>query len=329
MKRPRLSSILLFLLGLQIAAGGLFSCRYEKPDGAEWDSLSLREQDSITYLYRYHYTFGTNLMVQADTLLLARFPISGLYDTLFRGDTVAVAEFMANPSDSIDTIWVKLAHDQQVQGWIHEEEVERFLTPINPISYGIRLFSALHTRIFLAVFVLSLAYYWVHRRRKKELRRIFFHEIDSAYPLLLCFVTAFCATIYESMQMFCPEAWEHFYFNPTLNPFKVRPALALFLLGAWGFIVILIATVEEVLKMIKLKFALLYLSALLLCCIFCYLLFIWTVRLWVGYLLLPAFLWVLARKILRRPQIYRYRCGRCGTLLSEKGKCPSCGAINR
>ena len=34
-------------------------------------------------------------------------------------------------------------------------------------------------------------------------------------------VEQFCATIYESIQVFAPETWQHFYFNPTLSPFKV------------------------------------------------------------------------------------------------------------
>lgn len=32
---------------------------------------------------------------------------------------------------------------------------------------------------------------------------------------------AFSATVYETMQVFVPDTWEHFYFNPTLSPFKV------------------------------------------------------------------------------------------------------------
>ncbi|MGI6219412.1 MAG: hypothetical protein ACOYJE_06070 [Bacteroidaceae bacterium] len=327
MKRLRFFPLVLLLIGLQIAGGFLASCHYRQPEEALLDSMPPHERDSVTYLYRYHYTHGTNLTVQSDTLLLAQLPINGLYDTLYRGDTVAVAEFMTDPADSIDTVWVKLAHNQEVQGWIHENEVNDFLMPINPISYGIRQFSALHTRIFMAVFVLFLIYYWIHRRKSKELRRMFFHEVDCAYPLLLCFTTAFCATLYESMQMFCPETWEHFYFNPTLNPFRVPLVLSFFLLGIWGFIIIFIATVEEILKMVRLKFALFYISALSLACILCYLFFIFAVHLWIGYILLPVFLWGLVHKM-RGPHRYHYRCGRCGTLMSQKGKCPSCGAIN-
>ena len=328
MKLSRLLPIVWLLAGLQAATVLLSSCRYSAPAPEETDSLPARQRDSIAHLYEYHSTFGTILIVQTDTLLLSQLPIEGLYDTLYRGDTVAVAEFMTNPADSIDSVWVKLAHDQQLQGWIHEQEVNDFLMPINPISYGIRQFSALHTRIFSLLFVLFFVYYFFHRRKNRKLYLIFYHDIDSLYPLLLCFVTAFCATLYESMQMFYPETWEHFYFNPTLNPFRVPLVLSLFLLGIWSFIILFIAAAEDILKMLPLKSALFYFSGLILACIVCYLLFIVAVHLWVGYLLLPLFALPLVRKA-RGPHAYRYRCGRCGTLLKEKGKCPSCGAINK
>lgn len=40
---------------------------------------------------------------------------------------------------------------------------------------------------------------------------VYFNDIDSLYPLLLCLLMAFCATIYESIQVFAPETWQHFY----------------------------------------------------------------------------------------------------------------------
>lgn len=41
---------------------------------------------------------------------------------LYRGDRVVVAEFAIHPADSVDSVWVKLAHSQEVQGWLRESE---------------------------------------------------------------------------------------------------------------------------------------------------------------------------------------------------------------
>ena len=80
---------------------------------------------------------------------------------------------------------------------------------------------------------------------------VYFNDIDSLYPLLLCLLMAFCATIYESIQVFAPETWQHFYFNPTLSPFKVPLVLSAFLMGIWLFIVVLLAVLDDLFSPVK------------------------------------------------------------------------------
>lgn len=320
---------LLPLIGVCLIFSSIFSsCRYEQPEFRAEDSVAQTTIDSIGYLYRYHYTLGTNLIVQADTLLLSQLPIADLYDTLYRGDTVAIAEFMTNPTDSTDSIWVKLAHNQELQGWIHESDVASRLNPISPISSFIRLFSVFHRLFFTLLLILFAVYFLYHRKTHKRPRLVFYHDIDSAYPLLLCFITALCATLYESIQMFTPETWEHFYFNPTLNPLKVPGILSLFLIGIWTIIIVFLAAIDETLKMLHLKAAIFYLCGLVSACIICYSFFMMAVHIWIGYPLLLLFVLLLIRKA-RGKHTYHYRCGRCGTLLKSKGICPSCGAINQ
>ena len=36
------------------------------------------------------------------------------YNTLYKGDRVVVAGFAIHPTDSVDSVWVKLAHSQDV-----------------------------------------------------------------------------------------------------------------------------------------------------------------------------------------------------------------------
>lgn len=116
------------------------------------------------------------------------------------------------------------------------------------------------------------------------MRMVYFNDIDSLYPLLLCLLMAFCATIYESIQVFAPETWQHFYFNPTLSPFKVPLVLSAFLMGIWLFIVVLLAVLDDLFRQLSPAAAVFYLLGLASCCIFCYFFFILTTSIYVGYL---------------------------------------------
>ena len=54
-------------------------------------------------------------------------PDKDTFIQLNRGDRVVVAEFAVHPADSVDSIWVKLAHTQDEQGWIREKELKKSL----------------------------------------------------------------------------------------------------------------------------------------------------------------------------------------------------------
>lgn len=164
--------------------------------------------------------------------------------------------------------------------------------------------------------------------RRKQLKIVYFNDIDSVYPLLLCLLMAFSATVYETMQVFVPETWEHFYFNPTLSPFKVPFILSVFLLSIWLFIIVLLAVLDDLFRQLTPAAAVFYLLGLASCCIFCYFFFILTTQIYIGYIFLVVFLGLFLKRMCATLVIYRYRCGRCGQKLKEKGPCPSCGAIN-
>lgn len=42
-----------------------------------------------------------------------------------------MAEFAIHSADSVDSVWVKLAHSQEIQGWIGEQEMMQAF-----IAYG-------------------------------------------------------------------------------------------------------------------------------------------------------------------------------------------------
>lgn len=305
----------------------LSSCHYSRPN-LENSDLSQRTRDSLTYLYERHYTWGTNLEVRTDSMRLDLLPVKGAYYQLYKGDRVVVAEFAIHSADSIDSVWVKLAHSQEVQGWVREVEMKRCCVPDDSISQSIYLFSDTHASYFVVVFALFVAVWLVRAFRRKQLQMVYFNDIDSLYPLALCLLMACCATIYESIQVFVPDTWEHYYYNPTLSPFKVPFILSLFLAGIWMFVIVLLAVLDDLFRQLSPAAAVFYLLGLASSCIFCYFFFILTTHIYVGYVFLAAFIWVFFRKFRQSLRADRYRCGRCGGKLMHKGMCPHCGAMN-
>lgn len=305
----------------------LFSaCHYPRPDLSDEDMNDFT-RDSLSYLADRHYTFNTNLELQADSVTLERLPIKDAYIHLYKGARVVVAEFAVHPADSIDSLWVKLAHSQEVQGWIREKELIKSFVPTDSISQFIYLFSDTHASYFVIIFAVFVGVYLFRAFRRKQLQLVYFNDIDSVYPLFLCLLMAFCATLYESMQVFAPETWQHFYFNPTFSPFKVPLVLSVFLLAIWLFIVVTLAVLDDLFRQLSPAAAIFYLLGLLSCCIFCYFFFILTTYIYVGYLFLVCFFYLFVKKV-RSNKGYKYRCGHCGGKLREKGVCPRCGAVN-
>ncbi len=302
------------------------ACHYPRPDLSA-EGMSNKTKDSLTYLFERHYTYNTNLEVQTDSVVLERLPVKDSFVSLHRGDRVVVAEFAIHPADSVDSVWVKLAHSQEIQGWMRETELIKSFVPTDSISQFIYLFSDTHASYFVIVFALFVGVYLFRAFRRKQLQMVYFNDIDSIYPLFLCLLMAFSATIYESMQVFVPDTWQHFYFNPTLSPFKVPLVLSVFLLSIWIFLIVFLAVLDDLFRQLAPAAAVFYLLGLTSCCIFCYFFFILTTHIYIGYLFLFCFVWLFAKK-LHKSNGYKYRCGRCGGKLREKGVCPHCGAIN-
>ena len=312
---------ILFLLVMVLA-----SCHYPRPDMSSWD-IPQKTKDSLNYLAEHHYTLNANFLVRSDSIALEQLPVKDTYKSVFHGDRLVVAEFMTQPGDSIDSLWVKVARDQDTQGWIRESELLQQVVPTDSISRFIYLFSDTHAVYFLLVFIVFALFYLFRAIRKKKLQLVYFNDIDSIFPLLLCMLMAFSATLYESMQIFVPDTWEHYYFNPYLSPFKLPFILGVFVAGLWLIIVVALAMLDDLFRQVNVATAFFYLLGLSSVCIFIYLFFTFTVYLYVGYLFFALFIFICCKR-LKRGTSYKYRCGKCGAKLREKGECPYCGAIN-
>ncbi len=321
--------VLLALLSL------VSSCwNHPAPSVGFTSKYTARQRDSISFFAKHHYTNGFNFLVKADSMhLLVQQPeekLSGLMTDSFavkHNMRVAVADIRTIPTDSIDSVWVELATTPGRFGWIHEKEMLRHVVPDDPISQFISVFSDTHLIIFLVVIVLIALGYLTRKLMKSKLPIVIFRDIDSFYPTLLTLIVSAAATFYDSIQMFAPDAWQNFYFHPTLNPFSVTPLLSVFLLSVWAMLIVGLAAVDDARHQLSTADAILYLCGLAAVCAACYIVFSITTLYYIGYILLASFAFFALWRYFHYARA-EYVCGNCGAKLRHKGRCPHCGAIN-
>ena len=320
---------------LFFVAVGLAACYYPQEDYADrWD-LTETARDSLDFEALHHYNVNYNFMVVSDSIVLqtgrprhysdSYAPSDSL--TVREGDRIVVADILTLPEDSVDSVWIKVARDQLTMGWVREKTLLDSVVPTDSISQFIHFFSDRHLIYLIAAIGLLLAVYLVRRWNRLPFNVVHLNDIPSPFPVLLCLVLSASVTIYASIQHFVPSTWVEFYFHPTLNPFGLPLILGLFMASVWIIIVLVIATVDDVFKLLPINQALLYLFALAGVCIVCYLFFSITTLYYVGY---PCFLvycwWALRRLRVQMKQVCV--CGRCGKRIPAKGRCPHCGAVN-
>ena len=273
-----------------------------------WD-LTKQQLDSISFYTTHHYTQNYNFVVTGDSLVVvAQQPedmavpevvsieIEAIGKewqkdsiTLRKNERIVVADIKTVPSDTIDSVWVKVARDQLTFGWVHENELLAKVSPDDPISQFIDFFSDTHLLIFLAFCVVIVAAYGVRRLMKLGAKIVHFNDIPSFYPATLCLLVATSAVIYSSIQVFGPESWRHFYYHPSLNPFALPLHLGLFVTSVWAIIIVAIATVDDVTKHLSLGESILYLGGLAAICSVDYVIFSITTLYYIGYPLLIAY----------------------------------------
>ena len=291
-------------------------------------SLTSCYKQEMGFTATHHYNQNYNFVVKADSMVLYENPDTAIYDStvLYRGDQLVVAEIKAIATDTIDSVWVKLARDQMSQGWTRECDLLNGVAPDDPISQFIDLFSNNHLLLFLALVVIVTASYGLRKLYRRDAYIVHFHDISSVLPTMLAILVATSATVYATIQNFAPENWRHFYFHPTLNPFAVTPVIGLFVSLVWALIITGIAVVEDVMRRLPFGSAVLYLLGLAAICAVDYVVFSIFTLYYIGYVLLAAYIWFAVSRL--RLVLARYVCGNCGKRIPGLGKCPHCGAVN-
>ena len=316
-----------FMLLVTVALSSCYNSENRTPDA--WN-LTEEEMDSISFFTTHHYSQNYNFIIKADSLTIScQAPDELPFDTalVMRGDRVVVADIMTMPTDTIDSVWVKIARDQVTQGWIRESLMLPSVKPDDPISQFIDVFSDIHLLLFLAFVVLVTAAYGLRSLLRHNAQIVHFNDISSIYPTILAVLVATSATIYASIQLFGAESWRHFYYHPSLNPFSLPPHLGLFVSLVWTIIIVSIATVDDVFRRLTNGEAVIYLCGLAAICAVNYIVFSISTLYYIGYPLL-VFYFVFAFWRYFKYSYNHYICGQCGKEMRRKGRCPHCGTTN-
>ena len=305
-----------FLFLLALLAACHYRPMYIPESGEEGDSARINTRA---------YALNSNFQVEADTLWLHELPFMDTV-ALVQGDEVVVAEFDVHPQDSVDSVWVKVARDQETIGWIQERRLLENIVPVDPISRFIHLFSNAHTLPFFLVLAVFFLWFVYRAVRRKQIKLIWLNDIDSVFPLLLSLLMAIAATTYNSIQHFVPETWERYYYEPTLNPFDVPFILGFFIVCVWLIVLVGVAVLDDLFHQTKAEVAFFYLVGLVSCCIFIYVFFTY-LNIYIAYVCLAAYGAGCIRWFCKSDR-YPYVCGACGAKMRAKGMCPHCGALN-
>ena len=335
-----------------LVASILSSCYYSHPNKLDhWVSTGAQYVDSVNFMIAHHYWEGYNLETTDSFQLTQTLPESfeeqEISHLMIKAkEHLVVADIRYVPTDSVDSVWVKVASEQFTQGWVREKTLLSKATPSDPISKFINNFSNSRTLIFislLGLFILLVVIQMIWKnKRPQSFSRLFYHSTGllapggwngafrSIYPTLLCLTISGSATLYGSIQKFVPITWVEFYFHPTVNPFspELPLVLALFIASVWLFLIIWCTVVIDLLHHELFQQVVVHSMGLACICIILYLVFTLSVQIYIGFPLLLVY-WIYAIWRYRKQHYVKLHCGNCRAEISQLGTCPYCGAINK
>ena len=295
------------LLGILLMLSSCYHRHNSHQQHAAMVEYSDRQLDSISFSTTHHYTNKFNFLVFKDSLELMRQQpeeyISGLPVDTFavkKNHLLVVTDIRMVPQDSIDSVWVQLATENNDFGWIQESKLLPRVVPDDPISEFIMTFSNVHLLIFLVVIVVITMAYLVRKVFHSNGKIVHFNDIDSPYPVTLVLLVSISAAFYGWIQRFEPEVWRHFYFHPSLNPFAVPHLLGVFLALVWVVLIVALACVDEVYHRLTFGEGLLYLGGLAGVCALDYIIFSVLSLYYIGYVLLIAYIYFAIRAYRRK-----------------------------
>lgn len=255
--------------------------------------LTPQQKDSLVFRLTHHYSENFNFKVKSDSLILIPREGDIIKDTcvVYDGDLIAVAEIKTIVCDSIDSIWVKVAHDQMTMGWIPEDQLLKGAIPNDEISELLNAMTNSRAFWMSALLLFGICAYVFHRGESRQLYLLKFNEMKSVYPFLFLALVAIMASVYATVQNFVPEYWQEYYYHPVLTPCGLPGIMAMLVCLVWLVIVVFIAVLDEVYHHFYFIPGMAYIFELLGLAMFVYLAVSWSTLLYIGYLILPIFLY--------------------------------------
>lgn len=295
------------LLGMVFMLSSCYHRHGQRQQPAAFVEYSDRQLDSISFSTTHHYTNKFNFLVFKDSVnLIQQQPeevLSGLEIDSFsvqKNHLLVVTDIRMVPQDSIDSVWVQLATEDNTFGWSRESNLLPRVVPDDPISEFIMTFSNVHLLIFLVIILIITLLYLVLKIFHSNGKIVHFNDIDSPYPTALVLMVSISATFYATIQTFEPEVWRQFYFHPTLNPFAVPRILGFFLASVWSILIIGLACVDEVHHRLPVGDGLLYMGGLAGVCALDYIIFSVTTLYYIGYVILIAYVYFAIRAYVKK-----------------------------
>lgn len=338
----RLVKLLVCLCGALL----LGSCHYPQ-QGDSWSTYGQGRVDSVDFRLRHHFWKGFNFMAVDSFVIMSRAPFEAQLAYATKSSRVIsprhllmVEDIRPDTASTSGFFWIKIAAvsskdfssdtGRVMTGWVRESDLLAHAVPNTPISKFIHGFSNARLKFILLCIGLATAGYLFQAVRRKHIHMVHFNDIDSAYPTLLCLFVSGTAVLYQSMQVYVPDTWVEYYFHPVLNPFNpdLPPIISIFIFAVWALILIGLAVIDDMMRRPDFTDAFSYTLGLVCVCLALYLFFTVVIPLPWAYPLLLAY-WIFAIVRYRQKKIVHYTCGKCGAMLSNLGKCPHCGAINK
>lgn len=289
---------ILLLLGVTMMLSSCYHRYNSHQQHAALIEYSNKQLDSISFSTTHHYTNKFNFMVFKDSLILVKQQPEELMSELQvdsfavkKDRLLVVTDIRMVPKDSIDSVWVQLATEDNTFGWTRESKMLQQVVPADPISEFIMTFSNVHLLIFMVIIVVIAIAYLIRKVSCSNIYIVHYNDIDSPYPTALVILVAISAAFYATIQTFEPETWRHFYFHPTLNPFAVPRILGFFLAAVWAVVIVGLACVDEVYHRLPRGEGALYLGGLASVCALDYIIFSVLTLYYIGYVLLVAYIW--------------------------------------
>ena len=298
---------ILLLLGITMMLSSCYHRHNSHQQHAALIEYSNKQLDSISFSTTHHYTNKFNFMVFKDSLILVKQQPEELMSELQvdsfavkKDRLLVVTDIRMVPQDSIDSVWVQLATEDNTFGWTRESKMLQKVVPADPISEFIMTFSNVHLLIFMVIIVVIAIAYLIRKVSCSNIYIVHYNDIDSPYPTALVILVAISAAFYATIQTFEPETWRHFYFHPTLNPFAVPRILGFFLAAVWAVVIVGLACVDEVYHRLSWGEGALYLGGLASVCALDYIIFSVLTLYYIGYVLLVAYIWFAITVYLKR-----------------------------